>query len=535
MAAAAYTTDLTLLSNADATTGWSEPTGATAGGIPDNETDYYIQGTACVSKTFNATGLGGLVYNNGAGVTIPTDGAFMAWLYHGAPNAIATEANGGYRLIIGNSASAYKAWYVRGSDTYAYGGWICVPVNPTVTQDATQGTPTATLQYFGSVVNSVNAVAKGNPYANDILRYGRCEARINGGDLANGYATFAGYAAQNDTNTNRWGLIQAIPGGYQWQGLMTLGYTSAVDFRDSNTSVVVANTKKVTSNFNKIDIRQATSRVDWTGITFTALGTVARGNLEVVDNATVNFDTCVFTDMGTFIFQSNSTLTTTTFRRCNLVTQGGATITDCTFEKTNDAAKALLSTNLGLISKTTFISSGTKHAIEITTAGTYTFDGNIFTGYATSNGTTGNEAIYNNSGGLVTINITGGGSTPTYRNGTSATTVVNNAKTFIVTNVVDGSEVRIFKQSDLSELGGAENVGASPSGLSNVSVASDPDNAGRYKVTYSYAYTADIPVYVVVFHTAYQALRPAAVLKSTDGTLQVAQIPDRQYDIGTVP
>jgi hypothetical protein len=113
--------------------------------------------------------------------------------------------------------------------------------------------------------------------------------------------------------------------------------------------------------------------------------------------------------------------------------------------------------------------------------------------------------------------------------------VVNNAKTFVVTNIIDGSEVRIYKQSDLSELGGAENVGASPSGLSNVSVASDPDNAGRYKVTYSYAYTADIPIYVVVFHVSYQALRPAAVLKSTDGSLQVAQITDRQYAIGSIP
>lgn len=106
---------------------------------------------------------------------------------------------------------------------------------------------------------------------------------------------------------------------------------------------------------------------------------------------------------------------------------------------------------------------------------------------------------------------------------------------FSVTNVIDGTEVRIFKQSDLTELGGAENVGATPSGLSNVTVSADPDNAGRYKMAYSYVYASDISVYVVAFNEGYQALRPAAILKAADASLQIAQNLDRQYDVGTVP
>lgn len=100
---------------------------------------------------------------------------------------------------------------------------------------------------------------------------------------------------------------------------------------------------------------------------------------------------------------------------------------------------------------------------------------------------------------------------------------------FYVTNIIDGTEVRIYKQSDLSELGGAENVGASPSGLNGVTVDADPDNAGRYRVKYSYYYASDLPVYIVVFHNNYQALRPAFTLKATGGSLQVAQNTDRQY------
>jgi hypothetical protein len=78
---------------------------------------------------------------------------------------------------------------------------------------------------------------------------------------------------------------------------------------------------------------------------------------------------------------------------------------------------------------------GGGHAIRITTPGTYSFTGNTFTGFG-ADGSTG-AAILNDSGGLVTLNISGGG-TPTYKNGTSATTTINNSKTVTVT-VKDGS------------------------------------------------------------------------------------------------
>jgi hypothetical protein len=75
---------------------------------------------------------------------------------------------------------------------------------------------------------------------------------------------------------------------------------------------------------------------------------------------------------------------------------------------------------------------GTGHAIYVATAGTYDFVGNTFTGYGgtpgsnlTPNSGSQDAAIYNNSGGLVTLNITGGGNLPSIRNGAGATTVCN--------------------------------------------------------------------------------------------------------------
>jgi hypothetical protein len=214
---------------------------------------------------------------------------------------------------------------------------------------------------------------------------------------------------------------------------MTLGYSSAVDFRDSNKTIFIQDTRKVASTFNKIEIRQATSRVDWTGITFTCLApttTASKGALEVIDNADVNFSGCTFTDMDTFVFLSNSSVLSSTFRRCGQVTVGGADISGCLFDQSTAASAVLAATpaDAGAIDNTTFISDGTGYAITITgTAANITLTNVIFTGYATSDGSTGNEAIYVNiASGSMNITVSGG-STPSIRTAGCTVTVVSGA------------------------------------------------------------------------------------------------------------
>lgn len=76
-------------------------------------------------------------------------------------------------------------------------------------------------------------------------------------------------------------------------------------------------------------------------------------------------------------------------------------------------------------------SASTGHAIRITTPGTYALVGNAFTSFGADG--TNSAAIFNDSGGLVTLNISGGGNTPTIRNGTGASTTVNNNVTITIT------------------------------------------------------------------------------------------------------
>lgn len=432
MAAPVYATNLADITLAQATTGFTAIGG---GGAITAETDYYIQNGVCVSKATAATwdsagtAIGGVLYNAGAGLTIPTDGAVLTWMYWWGPGVLATKANGGAEVCIGSATTAFRAWYVAGSDDWEFGGWRCYPVDPSVTPDRTVGSPTTTRQYFGWQANvaAANSIGKGNPYGIDAIRYGRCDLVLTAGDLANGYATFLGAATWDNAATRRLGLLTPQNGAFFHQGLFQMGTdAAAVDFRDTNRVVFIQATEKVSANFNRYEVRHASSRVDWTNISLSALGTVSRGRFEVVANAVVNLIGCTFTDMDTFVLQSNTTVDGTVFRRCEQITQGAAIINGGTLITRSTAPVALLANNVNNVSDTSFVSDGTGHAIELTAAhagGNYTLTDVAFSGYAASDGSTGNEAIYNNSGGAVTLNISGG-NTPSIRNGAGATTTV---------------------------------------------------------------------------------------------------------------
>jgi len=122
--------------------------------------------------------------------------------------------------------------------------------------------------------------------------------------------------------------------------------------------------------------------------------------------------------------------------------------------------------NPSIFSNSTFIGSGTTgHAIRITTAGTYSLNNLIFTSFGAN--ATNFSAIHNDSGGLVTLNISGG-TTPTIRNGAGASTVVNNSVSITIEGNVSllGAEVRIYDLDNTptgslgTELSGTESNGS---------------------------------------------------------------------------
>ena len=328
MAVAAYTNDLNLLSDFEGTIPTlSEFTNYTAGRGQAASTDYPIQGSTHIDVVANSTGQASVSVDNGSNITWTSGWVFFSWLVWTAPGAIATQANGGLVFIVGASVSDYRGWNVGGNDfgSYPYGGWQNFAVDPEVTAFETVGSPGTNYRYVGVGVDvTPTAVAKGSPLGIDVIRYGRGTLRIVGGTSTDDDASFVGMAAANDANTARWGLFQKVEGGYKWKGVMYFGYGNPVEFTDLNKNIVIDNTQFVQSTFNRIEIHNASSVINWTNISITALGTVSKGDLEMIDNATVNDLGGVFTDMNTFIYQSNATMTGRTYRRCGQITQGGA-------------------------------------------------------------------------------------------------------------------------------------------------------------------------------------------------------------------
>jgi hypothetical protein len=348
---------------------------------------------------------------------------------------MASYALGGIGLLLGNSFGDFYNWDVWGADYYTYGGWVCIPVDPTLTVSDTVGSPTGTWSHFGASYNITGTISKGNTVGCDVMRYGRAEAIFEDGDSGNGYCTFAGFAAVNDNTSYRWGLLQAVAGGYLWQGLMSLGTTGTggtpVDFRDSNALIFIAQQLKVQSSFNRIEINNVSSRVDWTNIVIKATGTLSPGQFEVIDDADVNIDSCSFIDMDTFIFQSNSTVQDSNFVNCGQVTQGGAAISGCVFDSCKDDVTLVVANAVASVTNCEFISPGASTAgtygLEgFSTGGSYNLTGLTFTGFAAGDGSTGEEAIHVlATSGTVTLNISCGSTPSVHSEGATINKVVN--------------------------------------------------------------------------------------------------------------
>lgn len=436
MAAPVYTSDLTdIYAGAGSTTNWTALGGGASG--LNAETDYFIQGTGCTSKNAFANSTRGMIYDNGAGVTIPTDGAVLLWQTHQTANSLDLQSNGGWQTLIGSATNAYKHYYVAGSDTIVYDDrWRCIPINPTITQSNTTGSPTTTVQTFGILNTMVGGPTKGAPQASDAIRYGRVQYDYTGGDLGNGYATFLGAASYNDNINRRYGQLQLSKGTYFMQGLHNLGTTStAVDFRDSNKTINIINTEFVTSGFNSIVVNNAASNVQISGISISALGTVSRGSFIINNNAIVSVSACTFADMGNFsLGGSNTIITGTSFNRCNTITINSSTVSECIFSNST-ATSSTITTNLADLDNCTFISDGSNHATELTSVGGGSMDWSCVTiGYVAgtsgnnvSSSSTGNETIFLNftSSATFTINVATGATVPSIRKSAGMTGNVN--------------------------------------------------------------------------------------------------------------
>jgi hypothetical protein len=426
--------------------------------------DFSMQGTLCVDKQVTAAEKG-QVYDPGANVTIASGRHVFTWLFLATPGLADTLSARGLTVAIGSSTTAYCKYHVEGSDTYGAAGRVarCYPIDPSVYSSNTGsspyrtqvGTPSGAYRVFGGLAN-ITGTVKGANLGVDAIRHGT-GVYVTGGDGADADATFSGLQAQNDAISNRWGVFTAVGGSYELQGKLAIGQNNSGTatvcvLTDSNVNIVIPNAPHVSTSFNQIIIDHASSVVTLTAVNVTSLNTTSKGQFTVTANdPVVDLTNCVFTDMANFLFRPNTTATGCTWRRCESVSiVNGGVLDTCVFDSTSTiAAVTLNSTQLGNVTDCTFISDGSSNAIDLGTVSSTTSVNwnNYLEGYASSDGSTGNEAIRVNvaSGQTLTINVGAGYSIPSIQNtGSGTVTVVSGQVTTTITvkNVDTGANVQ---------------------------------------------------------------------------------------------
>lgn len=481
MTAIAYTNDLTTITDAQTTTGWSALGSGGAGLSAD--VDFAIQS---VSGTFLgitkqvSNSIKGMMFDNGATITLGADDHIFTWIYGATPGILATLSNGGMRLSLGTSITDYVEYYVEGSDTYQLGGQRNFAVryqNTAPSPGQLVGSPGTAPQWFGGEL-STNATSKGVNLGIDVIRYGT-GYYLTGGTGADPEGTFAGIAADNDTGDNQYGIFSAVAGGYEWKGRLVIGQTNvgtpaACEFLDNTgASITIPENVFTNSDFTQLIIDHSSTIVTVSGVTITALGTNDPGRL--VFNSAGTQATLTgwrFVDFGITTLRLNATVPGCTWLRSGIITQNGATMDGVRIESCAET-HAILSNNPDLIKNSTFI-QGSGHAVRCDDSGPYSWEGNIDSGYTGTRGSNLNSStgstdamFYNNSGGLITLNVDSTGLQPSVRNGAGATTVVNQVVTLTVAVVDEANvaipyaSVSIQDQSDDSEIsaGTANNLG----------------------------------------------------------------------------
>lgn len=481
----AYTLVGTVVSTCDAAVDFTNNnSGANISGDDD-----FVQGTGAVGDKMsgsnellvsdNLSGGAAGVYDFSSGGA--DEGAhFIGWLN----TKTSINATTGLQIMFRNASGHEGSWYVMPAFFYK-GGFITRVINPEVDFDtATTWTTTGNPAQLDDVSEmgfefDMVATIMGNFNNSQVDQFTvgfgvRADAGTGGSPN-----TFEGVRS-TDEDTNFWGWWSAVNGAFVGKGKLYVGPatgTATSVFVDSAFAVNWAE-ENVAAGFYAFEMRGANTQCDWTLANISAADSaVARWSL-TLDSA-MGSTTGGFTDTQG-VYNGYDTLTLNQYAAMDgtvlidgdSIIQNGADLDNLTVIEPTVLANIahILSDDLGTIDGCAFNanSGNTGHAIEIDTIGTYTFNANQFPGFTTTgagdnlvaSSGPNNAMIYNNSGGLVTINVTGGGQTPVIRNGAGATTVVNNNTSVTLSGMRDLTEVRVYAEGTQTELAGIENATA---------------------------------------------------------------------------
>lgn len=500
------TTNMTDVSMCDSITGW-------AGGMSQFalDTGVKVQGTGSLSGWINATTSATEYY---AITSVDMSGGDHIYVWMFCSGVVDTQANGGYRIVLFSGAdyvSNFATFYVGGNDTHGT-GWQLMCCDASASPDLETGTfdNTDVIAVGVAFKTLTAAISKGKEFINncywDAVRYGTGLIVTSASTDDIDYEDIYGV---DNNSTYKYGVIQKAYGAYVQTGEIIFGGTSTetVDVLIENEVLLFPSNEYTASGFYSVlPLGNATNP---TYITIAGCYLKSAGLEKFIFDAsganinTLSIDGSTFDNAGKCTFTSGQSVTNTTFNACNIVTPSGATFTGNKITNPTasgiDTASMLYPWDTDNTQDLQFIlsSGAVGHGILIDTTGTYTFTGHTFDGFAETDGSTGSECVFNDSGGSVTINIVGG-DTPTIHNGTSASTTVNNS-VYLTVNVKDKDNVAISGvQTAIFGSGGASlmNMDTTASGIAQTTYnfASDKDIYYRVRKSSAGGATRYVPV-----------------------------------------
>lgn len=515
--------------------------GGGAGGL-NTETDYYIldenDGTpSCQSKNAWASALKGMMHDeNGTDLAVGTDEVVMVWMIYHVPNAISTN---GMRVMVGTSTSVNWYFTVGDATSLLFETWVPWVVNFDASlHTGVNGSPSAagTVDWVGGGVDiNANGPTKGSPLGIDGIRYGRFTTEYKDGEAAD-YARFADAEATTNLGTNRWGTLMLLRGTYFMQGFHSFGISGTpVDFRDSDKVLFWRDTEFAPAGFNRIEIINASSNVDWDNISITALGTQSPG-VFVHTAGTFDANNCQFIGMGTFDLIANSTIDDSKFEGCDQITFTGAgsllrsRVLGSIVSADTGAVVWNTATNPdGNLDGVEFVSHDTTahHAIEFGTNAplTMTLRDMTFTGFTNTIGNSDAPLLFPDTGSDVTWNITANGCTGITADGYKKARA--------------GDTVNITLDQVTLTIEARDSAGALITASTDFTLVTDAGTVLSFQedevdgiVTYVYTYVSDVDCYVnVVTSGAYvPTTSENVVLTANDATVTVIMSDDRVYD-----
>jgi hypothetical protein len=419
------TANLTLISNADVTTGWSGNSG-------QQDTEVKVQGSASYTWQASKSSRTSCTFTPTTNLDMSATNTHLYWW---AKNDVApfmnvkttgTSTTSGYHIRLTDGSSNYKEWHIAGSDTWG-GEWRCFVLDVSSTDDVYASSGTLSLSDIDVITFYVDISSSGNIRIidnqwNDVIRFGT-GLTATGTDF-----DITDIAADDASSSNKYGILENIDGVIFCQGALQIGNGATTTTFNSTDETIIFRDRAATgrgivkSGYYGITLTGSGLTTDIQGLVAKGAGTTDRTRF-YFDASDTNIDNTVYASTfiraGLIDFAAGDSITNNVFNNCFQIDPSTSTFQSNTISNyvgTEGGAVLFPSDD-----------SNFKNLVFINNDNSIEYDASSDTSTPTLNNcifddVSGNYDIYNTSGSSVTLSLTNNSNANSYNSSGSSVT-----------------------------------------------------------------------------------------------------------------